>query len=48
MRSRLLVEEIVAAVGADFPSEGASATKAAVSSSAVQSDNMPAANISPE
>jgi hypothetical protein len=35
-------------VGADFRSEGASATKAAVSSTAVQSDNIPAANINPE
>jgi hypothetical protein len=35
-------------VGADFLSDGASATKVAVSSSAVQSDSMPAANINPE
>jgi hypothetical protein len=35
-------------VDADFRSEGAKATKAAVSSSAVQSDSMTAANINPE
>jgi hypothetical protein len=35
-------------VDADFLSEGARAKKAAVSSSAVQSDSMPAANIIPE
>jgi hypothetical protein len=35
-------------VGADFLSAGAKARKAAVSSSAVQSDSMPAANINPE
>jgi len=44
----LLLDEIVAALDADFWNGGARATKAAVKSSAVQSDNMPAANINPE
>jgi hypothetical protein len=35
-------------LGADFLNDGASATKVAVTSSAVQSDNIPAANINPE
>jgi hypothetical protein len=35
-------------VVADFPNEGASETKVAVSRKAVQSDSMTAANISPE
>jgi hypothetical protein len=35
-------------VGADFLSEGARAKKAAVSSNAVHSDSIPAANIIPE
>jgi hypothetical protein len=35
-------------VGADFLNVGARTMKAAVSSNAVQSDSMPAANINPE
>jgi hypothetical protein len=35
-------------LGADFLNDGASAKKVAVSNSAVQSDSIPAANISPE
>jgi hypothetical protein len=43
-----LVDEIVAALGADFLREGASAIKAAVTNSAAHKDSMPAANINPE
>jgi hypothetical protein len=42
------LDEIVAAAGADFLNVGARVMKVAVSSSAVQTDNMPAANINPE
>jgi hypothetical protein len=45
---RTCVDEIVAAAGADFSSAGAKTTKAAVNSSAVQTDNMAAANIKAE
>jgi hypothetical protein len=43
-----LVDEIVAVRAADFRSDGESVRKVAVTSSIVQSDNMPAANINPE
>jgi hypothetical protein len=45
---RFLVDKIVAAEEADFRSDGARPAKAAVNNKAVQSDNMPAANINPE
>jgi hypothetical protein len=43
-----LVDEIVAAPGADFLNEGASATKVAVTNRAAHNDSMTAANINPE
>ena len=43
-----MVDAIVAAVAADFRSDGESVMKVAVINSAVQSDSMPAANINPE
>jgi hypothetical protein len=43
-----MVDEIVAALAADFRSDGERVTKVAVSRNIVQSDNMPAANINPE
>jgi hypothetical protein len=43
-----LVDEIVAAPDEDFLGVGASTTKVKVSSRAVQTESMPAANINPE
>jgi hypothetical protein len=43
-----LVDEIVAVPGVDFLNDGARVMKVAVTSSAVHSDSMPAANINAE